>query len=218
MSLISTQNLHLLPDVQKLKRLMKSLAMLDAIMSPVWDERVYSFNSTWDVDEQMASMRNGCGDEFFILFNPHGCFVKGFDHESAMSSWGTDHQLPWQGLLEGMPEEFLEASKEPAFSMENISFCIWKLNTSGEWAKGQFEYMECEDPDGSEYLLEILDGNPETYKAFASEYYEVDLPLDAIKAVYGHQPLDGDVVKALNSEITLKSLQKDLAEIGYPES
>ncbi|VEL96903.1 hypothetical protein ALT761_01896 [Alteromonas sp. 76-1] len=87
---ISTKNLNSMPEVLALKKLLQSLAMLDAIMSPEWDERFYSFNSNWGDNEQMGSMKNGCGDDFFVLFNQDGCFVKGFDHESAMSSWSTD--------------------------------------------------------------------------------------------------------------------------------
>jgi hypothetical protein len=59
--------------------------MLEAIMSPDWEYRYYSFDSKWGLDEMMASMRNGQGDDFFILFNNNGAIIKGFDHESTMS-------------------------------------------------------------------------------------------------------------------------------------
>ena len=36
-------------------------AVLDLIVSPDWDGRYYSFNSKWSENEQMGSMRNGCG-------------------------------------------------------------------------------------------------------------------------------------------------------------
>lgn len=195
---------------------MQSLAMLDAIMSPEWDERFYSFNSKWDEGEQMGSMRNGCGDDFSILFNPSGCFIKGFEHESAMSSWSTDGQLPWPDLLKGLPLEFVGASKEPAFSMENISFCIWRLSTADSWGKGEFEYADDEDPDGSEYLLDIFDAKPATYQVFAQEYYEVDLAVTAIEKIYLQTPLTDELVQSINSEISLKELERDIIEIGYP--
>ena len=213
---ISTKNLNSMPEVLELKKLLQSLAMLDAIMSPEWDERFYSFNSKWDDNEQMGSMRNGCGDDFSVLFNQDGCFIKGFDHESAMSSWSTDGQVPWPDLLKGLPSEFLAASKEPAFSMDNISFCIWKLHSVGYWGKGDFEFADDDDPDGSEYLLEIFDCNPETYRVFAQEYYEVDLDVAAIAKIYNHSPLTDELVKEVNSEVSLKQLEKDISEIGYP--
>lgn len=61
-----------LPDIEDLRKLTQSLAMLDAIMSPEWEYRYYSFNSKWGEGEMMASMRNGSGDEYFILFDSHG--------------------------------------------------------------------------------------------------------------------------------------------------
>lgn len=216
MDAISTNNLNSMPEISELKKLLQSLAMLDAIMSPEWDERYYSFNSKWDKSEQMGSMRNGCGDDFSVLFNQAGCFVKGFDHESAMSSWRTGKQQPWPNLLKGLPPEFLTASQEPAFSMENISFCIWRLHSGNTWGKGDFELADDKDPDGSEYLLEIFDGNPETYRAFAQEYYEVDLEITAIEKVYRHLPLTAELVQSMNSEVSLNELEKDILEIDYP--
>ena len=44
---ISTRNLEGLPDVTRLKRLLQSLAMLDAILMPEWEYRYYSFNAHW---------------------------------------------------------------------------------------------------------------------------------------------------------------------------
>lgn len=76
-----------LPDVDALRQKTQSLAVLDAILSPDWQYQYYSCNSKWDVDEMMASRKNGCGDELCILFNRSGAILKGFDHESCMSPW-----------------------------------------------------------------------------------------------------------------------------------
>jgi hypothetical protein len=59
--MISTRSLDALPDISTLRRLTRSLAMLDAIMSPEWESRYYSFDSHWGPGELMASMRNGQG-------------------------------------------------------------------------------------------------------------------------------------------------------------
>ena len=57
--MISTRDLSGLPDIDALKRLMQSMAMLDAILSPEWEYRCYSFNSKWGARgcAQMGSMR-----------------------------------------------------------------------------------------------------------------------------------------------------------------
>lgn len=41
---ISTSNSQDLPDVPTLKRLLQSIAMLDAILKAEWEYRYYSFN------------------------------------------------------------------------------------------------------------------------------------------------------------------------------
>jgi len=216
MSGVSTQKLEHFPSISKLERLLKSLATLDAILCPEWDYRFYSFNSEWAKNEQMGSMRNGCGDEFYVLFNSAGCFIKGFAHESAMSSWGTENQIPWNGLLSGLPTEFVEASKEPAFSMDNISFCVWRRHTDDAWLLGDIEFDDDEDPDGSEYLLEIFDCSPSTYKEFAADYHELDVDILLISKIYNHEKLDVDLIKSINPNANLDELLTELKEIGYP--
>jgi len=78
---ISTRDLSLLPDVDGLRRTLQAMAMLDAILRPEWEFRYYSFNAAWAEGEQMGSMRNGSGDDFFAHFSSAGCWLKGFAHE-----------------------------------------------------------------------------------------------------------------------------------------
>ncbi|WP_328392400.1 hypothetical protein OHS70_00395 [Streptomyces sp. NBC_00390] len=53
-----------LPTIADLRNLSRSLAMLDAILSPDWEGRYYSFNAGWAAGVELASMRNGSGDEY----------------------------------------------------------------------------------------------------------------------------------------------------------
>ena len=80
--MISTRNLSALPPINVLKKLTQSLAMLDAIIQRDWEGRYYSFNARWSIDKQMASMRNGEGDEWFCVFSKNGAFLKGLTTES----------------------------------------------------------------------------------------------------------------------------------------
>src|SRR5437867_3802029 len=127
--MVSQKRLAALPGIESLKRLSQSLAMLDAIMSPEWEYRYYSFNSKWGEAEMMASLRNGSGDEYFILFNPHGAITKGFAHESPMSPYATQSGKPWSGVLDDVPDEFKAFLSEPAFSIDDATFCIWRKYT-----------------------------------------------------------------------------------------
>lgn len=214
--MVQKQTLASFPNVESLKRLSQSLAMLDAIMSPDWESRYYSFNSKWSHGEMMASMRDGSGDEYFILFNLHGAIIKGFAHESPMSPFASDPPKVWHGVLENVPSEFEGFLSEPAFSIEETTFCIWRRFSDSSWQIGDIDYPEGDDPEGSEDLLSILDGNPKTYQNFAAEYFEEDIPLAAVKHIYAHKPLTANIISKLNAEVSKDELQDDIEEIGYP--
>jgi hypothetical protein len=192
--------------------------MLDAVLSPEWDYRYYSFNSKWGPGEMMASMRNGSGDEYFILFNEHGAAMKGFDHESIMSPWSSDDGRIWPGMYDKVPAEFSSFINEPAFSMNDATFCIWRRYGDARWHSGIEEFPSGEDPDGSAWMLEMLGADPKQYKQFALDYYSSDLPLEALEQVYKLEPLTEVMVRALNGALSVRAIQADAAEIGYPIS
>ncbi|QQS42320.1 MAG: hypothetical protein IPM63_05085 [Acidobacteriota bacterium] len=213
---LSTRNLAALPDIDRLKALLQSLAVLDAIMSPEWDYRYYSFNANWYENEQMGSMRNGCGDEFYAHFTDVGCFLKGFAHEYPMTPYRNNPPELWPGLLEGVPSEFSSGVNEPAFSMENTTVCVWRKYGDESWAHGPIDFPEGEDPDGSAFLFHKLDGDPEKYRFFAEQYYEEVIPIEAVRHIYDHLPLTDEIVASLNPDVRLDELAEDLAAIGYP--
>jgi hypothetical protein len=113
---ISTRNLEGLPDVTRLRRLLQSVAILDAILMPEWQYRYYSFNAHWGQGEMMGSMINGSGDEFFALFNMHGVFLKGFDHEATAAA------IPSRHFYRDLPAQFEPCAREPAFSPDDVTF------------------------------------------------------------------------------------------------
>jgi hypothetical protein len=215
--MVLQKRLAALPDIEPLKRLSQSLAMLDAIMSPDWEHRYYSFNSRWGAGEMLASMRDGSGDDYFILFNNHGAIIKGFAHESPMSPYALESGEPWPGVLDEVPGEFHGFLAEPAFSIKDVTFCIWRRHTDPCWQTGRINYPEGDDADGSGDLLSVLDGRPSAYKEFAEEYYEREVDLAAVEHVYGHKPLTDEVIKALNEEVSREDLRSDVEEIGYPD-
>ena len=105
---------------------------------------------------------------------------------------------------------------EPAFFLEETTFCIWRRYVDTGWHVGKIKYPDAGDPDGSEYLLSILDGRPSTYKEFAEPYYEKKLDIEAINHIYRHEVLTTKIISQLNPEITLQSLTSDIEEIDYP--
>lgn len=216
--MISTRHLERLPDVEGLRRLSQSLALLDAILCPEWEDRYYSFNSRWDpaAGEAMASMRNGEGDGYFILFTAAGAIAKGFAHEAPMAPSQQDPPRVWLDVLDAVPAAFSAFLAEPAFSLEETTFCIWRRRGDPSWQHGEITFPPGEDPDGSAALLRPLDGAPETYRAWAEGYYERPVDPTAVGRIYTHEPLTQELVVALSPDRALDDLAEDLEEIGYP--
>jgi hypothetical protein len=215
--MLSTRKLSLLPDVDGLRRTLQSMAMLDAILCPEWQFRYYSFNAAWSAGEQMGSMRNGSGDDFFAHFSPAGCWLKGFAHDYPMSPYSEHPRRVWPGVLDAVPAEFEACLLEPAFCVEDVTFCIWRRHSDRSWQVGPVEFLpDHPDPDGSKFLLSDLDGRPESYHAFATDYYEREVSVASIEHVYVHRPLTPAVVARLNPALSLAELLADIQEIGYP--
>lgn len=170
----------------------------------------------------MASMRNGSGDEYSIVFSAVGAYVRGFDHESPMSPYAADG--PWPGVLDEVPDVFQPCVQEPAFcddGMPRVTACLWREAGDGGWSAGSIDFPDgqTEDPDGADYLFQLLvDRSPEAFQQWAEDYYEVPVDLEAVRHIFSSRPLTDDVVRALNPEIGLADLAEDVAEIGYPVS
>jgi len=216
--MVSTRDLSLLPDSDQFKSLTQSLAMLDAILADDWEYRYYSFNTSWEKDKAVASMRNGSGDELYAMFMPIGAILKGFAHESAMSPYRVNPPRVWRGVLDTVPPEFTEFLSEPAFSPLDTTFCIWQMQGDTSWQCGNIKYPAEKDPDGSEDLLALFDGKPESYQIWAEEYYNQAINLAAVKQIYKHQPLTGELIAFINSKASIEAVLKEAEIIGYPKS
>ncbi|MFE7012119.1 hypothetical protein ACFVAQ_16670 [Streptomyces sp. NPDC057651] len=210
-----------MPEISVLREHCRSLSVLDAILSPEWEDRYYSFSDRWSETESLASMRNGSGDEFSIVFSPAGAYVRGFAHESPMSPYTEDG--PWPGVLDEVPDVFRPCVEEPAFCDEDgmpvVTACMWRETDHAPWKAGTIDYPDEQphDPDGAGYLFQLLvDRSPEAFQRWAEDYYELPVALEAVSHVFASRPLSDSVVNALNPEVTVADLAKDLAEIGYP--
>lgn len=193
------------PNIDTLKRRMQSLAILDALLCPEWEFRYFSYNNNWTIIETMGSIRNGSGDDVFALFSDAGCFIKEFHHESST----LDEAYAY------VPIEFLEATQEPAFSPQNVTACYWRGRHATHWEMNGNDRRF--DPITS-FLLAMVDGKPETYEAFAKEYYEKVLPSDLASQIFQHRTLTASNLDSVAFKGDIEELIKDVDEIGYPSS
>jgi hypothetical protein len=150
------------------------------------------------------------------LFTLAGAIIKGFAHEAAMTPYGFEPLHVWPGVLDTVPSVFAAFLTEPAFVIEDTTFCVWRTYQDSVWQRGTIEFPDDADPDGSQQLLAILDGDPHTYQAYAETNYERSLNLDAVRHVYNQQPLTNTLVGVLNPGLSLADIAADQEEIGYP--
>jgi hypothetical protein len=216
MSLISSRNLHRLPSIDELAELMQSLAMLDAVLETTWSARRHHFNHRWAVGAQLGSINTVEGDSVYGVFTTDGALLKGFDHESPMSPWHNANEGVWPGVLGNLPPLFRDILLDPSLSFFQTTFCLWQFRGEGGWKRGKIRFPTGLDPDGSERLIEVLDGNPATYKRWAERYFERSVDIKAVKGIYCRLPLTYAMVSLLNPDRNLLTLKKDAEEIGYP--
>ncbi|MGW8889687.1 hypothetical protein [Streptomyces sp. NPDC055749] len=213
-----------LPGIENLRDHCRGLAMLDAVLSPEWDARFYSYNARWKEGAQLASMRDGMGSEYTIVFSAAGAYVQGFDHQSLMSPWARmDIPRVWPGVLDDVPDAFRPYITEPAFCSEvgvpTVTCCLWREAGGTAWRTGTITFPgEGDgDPDGANILFELLvERSPKAYAAWASEYYETPVDVDAVRALLAQRPLTPEIAAALNPDIELADLAAEISEIGYP--
>ncbi|WP_043515655.1 MULTISPECIES: hypothetical protein [unclassified Actinoplanes] len=208
-----------LPDIATLRERCRALAVLEAILSPEEESRYYSFTSAWSEGEELASMDNGSGDAWSIVFSPAGAFLWGFDHESSMSPAVNNEEL-WPGLVDTVPDVFSAAVNEPAFSYEGTleaTVCLWRQTDDDRWHAGDIDFPDRPDPDGAERLFSVLlDPTGLAYHRFAEDYYGKAVDLDAVREILALSPLTTSLVRRLNADRSTAALIADLSYIGYP--
>jgi hypothetical protein len=212
----STKNAMTFPPTAELLKRCRALATLDLILSPEWEYRYYSFNSRWAPGEAMASMRDGCGDEWWLVFSDKGwAALKGLAHEAPAAAEGGEALS--RALQAACPESIRQFAEEPAFRWDDTGFCHFRVSEQDEWKRANdltpFAHLET----GEEELLKHLSGTAEDYAKNAAGYFERELPLEIVQHVFDHKPITPEVVARLNPDLELSEIEEELhVEIGYP--
>jgi len=237
----STTNLTVLPTPEQLKQVCKSICALEAIICPD-GFNTYSYNKNWSETEEVCIKDNQQGDHIFILFSPDGVVINGFAHESEMSGWNhlegderenfytenfdtlavEEERRIWKGVVDQTPKVFHEFIHGEPVASTGTTFCIWQTKSDKEWQIGNINFPTDDYKDGSDDLLELLDGKPLTYQDWA-EYYFDDvftenhrLDIELVKKIFDNHPLTLEIAQAINPNLKdFDKLKTKLDEIGY---
>ena len=207
-----------LPPIDRLISRCRALAALDLILSPDWQTRFYSFDSRWSQDELMASMRDGCGDEWWIVFHRSGwAALKGLGHDSP--AWSLHHEKLSLALQRSFPGGFGDFSTEPAFRWSETSFAYFHAVGATGWTRVNDLAGYSADDAGDTQLLEHVVGSPSDYAAFARDYYETDVDEHIVAEIFALHPITDAIVSALNPSTSLRDISEELyGQIQYPRA
>jgi len=191
-----------LPTVNELNDRLKVLVTMGIVMNSAEDAwlRVHSKVSGFE-DEQVYQVDNGAGDSLFIVFADEGCIIKGFDHESMFSPYVQDEFKPWPGIYDDVPQNLLAILDDSMFEKELVTFCIWNEATDPGWKIGDISNP---NPgryhDGRDHLIAYLHPTAADYIDWAQEYYDTDLPLEAIEYLFSGGELTEEIIAGINPD------------------
>ena len=184
--------------IEKLRNQMKTLALADAVLSPEWEYRYFSYNSNWSDTEEMASMRDGCGNHWFLWLCGNLAGYKCLSLDDGIMS-------DIQGAKNRVPVQYKGFLDEPAFTMDEAT-CIWHLKES-QWVKQGLRVQHLID------LEQISECTAGQYHSWATEYYETDIDITGVQKLFEKQ-FSKELARQLNPEVDLLQLKSEMAEIG----
>ena len=201
------------PDLRTLGNRAKALAMLDAIICPEFQYRYFSYDASWGDEEQVAVMRNGDGDHWFLHLSSSGAALKGYVQKLPR---GEARAMAIE-VQRRVPEQFGAFLHEPAFAMDAVSYFYWRRSGDLAWSRvAHPDAALAQRPDGSADFLSILLAPASCYYDYATDYFECEPPLTSIEHIYALAPLTAAIVKSLNPQMTLSQARSAADAIGYP--
>ena len=216
--MISTRDLSQLPDIDALRRLMQSLAVLDAILSPEWDVPVLL------VQREVVEGRADGVDAERGRGRPVRPLHEGRVFHQGVRSRGGDvtpyRERPkrvWPGVLDSVPKAFAKSLSQPAFSMDDTTFCVWRLKGDRRGRAVTSEFPKGERPGRlARRCSATTTANRTTYRKHAEDYFEAEVPLKLIRACTLARTTHRGLVQAIKPEMTLADLKADLKEDRLP--
>lgn len=187
--------------IEQLRNKLKVLALLDAIIEQEWEYRYFSYSSSWSDSEEMGSLRDGCGGEWFVWFSGDAVGYK------CLS--------PEDGLMEGIemvkssaPSAYHNFITEPAFTIDRAT-CIWYLENS-QWVKHGKTVNKLIDLDI------VFNWDASGYQLWATEYYERDIDPEVVESIFRGQ-FSEELAKKLNPDIEMRDLLVELPELAISQ-
>jgi hypothetical protein len=207
-------------DPAALLRGFKILAMLDSVLEVNSEQRYHKFWPGRITGADVAMVENGAGDDMFCIFSDeHGSIIKGFDHNSPISphdfATGPHDFRPWPGIYEETPTELLQYLEFEDFKKTDVTFCIWRRPQDKCWLQGDVDFdFPPDTDDGLSFLLGTVYLDAESYLDWARDYYGKHIPSEPVRTAYASCALSRSIAVAINPDVDLTKLERDLKAMG----
>ncbi|ORB49400.1 hypothetical protein BST43_23335 [Mycobacteroides saopaulense] len=213
-----------LPSPTELQRRCRVVSMLDALVEgkPLTRGDIGTvYQPNWRPGDDLVKYTNGGGDEWSIIFsNTAGVFIRGFAHDSDLSTYNEDDY--WPGLIGDLPEPFTSDLKNPDLydhydSAPQMTVCVWRGAADTAWRHGKPKPTQWgHQGDGGEGLFGPL------VEWTASKELEWQYPAPghviaevAVQRVMNQASLTDELVRAFHPAPDITALRAEATRIGY---
>jgi len=200
-----------LPKPFTLARNLQSFAVLTEILSHDVGEPFISFKSDWKHDASQALIDNYQGDWVYFGFSEAGSLIEGAVHDCRL----TGNETRSIRLAEDIPQILDGLVGRSLFSSVDVTFNGWWIEGSTAWAGSDIDDIG-DDSDGADVMMHMLVGGATTFKDWAEENYEMEIEAELVELIFSHEKLNDAIVKKLNPRISLKKIEPELKNIGFP--
>lgn len=155
---------------QEIKAALRASSSLEKLLCDEAWLRCFMYKENWSEGIDIMTYDNGGGDHVHVIFQNDSILIKGFDHESEVSPYAQDEYKIWQGMYDGVSNDFLRVLNDESLEYDHVTFCYWRSSNNEEWSQGDVKFDNNEN-DGSGWLLSALTLTPEKYIEYAKSYY-----------------------------------------------
>lgn len=203
------------PSPDRLLRLTRGMAAIEALLAEFDpDDRYFSFEPQWREGASRASMDDGSGNRYSIVFSGPDVFAAGFQHEAENSPFNVSPPAIDRRLVSGLPERLAALLPSLDFAIGNViavTVTFWWDGDAWKWA------LPSPDEGGFEDLFHVLLGPVSSnFCDFAAEYYEVELDEDVVERFLANETLSAEMLSAVNADVDMDDARENLAALGYP--
>ncbi|MEV7598646.1 hypothetical protein AB0O91_14815 [Kitasatospora sp. NPDC089797] len=204
-----------LPEPDVLRARCRALALLDIMLAEISPR--YGYQSNWRPGVDLATMEDGSGDQYGIVFDPAGVLLYGFCYESE-ASW-TRPRPHRPGLLDGLPAGLAHYPADPELQSDGFfeaTLCAWREVGASAWQCGPVVFTEGES-DGAGQLFGVLaNGSAEAVSRDAEDFHGRPVDRDAVAAILSGSPLPRWTVAALEPALDFEASAAFARKIGHP--